>query len=462
MLNASTVSAQGFGDFLKSLKSGLSTQPATEDTGQATGSSKSANKQGQTSFGAKATENYCKNLFSVAAIDVRGPVNEALVSEEFNMDSKDFYDAVVAARDAKPGFVSYTFPKSDFYQGEFETDKVDVLFDLLLSYPTPKYAAALIAEARTTNGQPQYDHQAKVDAIVALAILHYRMQDKSKTPERWKELVASVRGEENYAAKVVWARLLKSGEMGEINPSKAITLLVEANGLRAKYMESGYKTMSTRNYQVTSHQTLYETLIANPTNSQRRYFDQFLQKYEALQKSADPVPELRAQLEPGLNSIAKASNSASKKATQALSGATQAGKIKAEKASMDSATRTRVSDTSGVNADARTLAAIARELEKGKTLDDAQKAMFADALKDAHESGDRAVSMMMPMMSAVMNVIQRRGMEALPAIVPYARKLQSYSDNACTVISRMDHAAIVMGVPATQESGAVTALMNPK
>jgi hypothetical protein len=129
---------------------------------------------------------------------------------------------------------------------------------------------------------------------------------------------------------------------------------------------------------------------------------------------------------------------------------------------MDSATRTRVSDTSGVNADARTLAAIARELEKGKTLDDAQKAMFADALKDAHESGDRAVSMMMPMMSAVMNVIQRRGMEALPAIVPYARKLQSYSDNACTVISRMDHAAIVMGVPATQESGAVTALMNPK
>jgi hypothetical protein len=460
----SSVHAQGFGDFLKSLKQGggAPAQPTAGNATPAPGPGKSQAKQGQTSFGAKATENYCKNLFSVAAIEARGPVSEALVSEEFNIDSKDFYDAVVVARDAKPGFSSYTFPKPEFYQGEFETDKVDVIFDLLWSYPSPKYAAALIAESRTTSSQPQYDHQAKVDAIVALTILHFRMQDKSKTPGRWKELANSIKGEENYAAKVVWARLLKSGEMGEINPTHAITLVMEANALRGKYQESGYKTMSTRNYQVTSNQTLYETLVANPKNSQRRYFDQFLQKYEAIQNSPDPVPELRAQLGPGLASIEKAAGSASKKAGMMLSGATQAGNIKAEKASLDSATRTRVSDSTDVNADARALAAVARQMEKVDKLSDGQKAMFADALKDAHESGDRAVGMMLPMMNAVMGVMMQRGMEALPAVVPYARRLQAYSDNACTVISRLDHAAMVTGTPSDQERTGLASLMTVK
>jgi hypothetical protein len=88
--------------------------------------------------------------------------------------------------------------------------------------------------------------------------------------------------------------------------------------------------------------------------------------------------------------------------------------------------------------------------------------MFADALKDAHESGDRAVGMMLPMMNAVMGVMMQRGMEALPAVVPYARRLQAYSDNACTVISRLDHAAMVTGTPSDQERTGLASLMTVK
>lgn len=451
---ASPSFGQGFGDILKALQQGRAPAP---NVGQA----KSAEKQGQASFGAKATENYCKNLFSVAAIENRGPISEALVSEEFNFDPKDFFDEVLRAMDAKPGFSSYTFPSPYFYANEFETDKVDVLFNMLLSYPSPKYAAALIAESRTTQSQPQYDHQAKVDATVALAILHFRMQDKSKSPGRWKELVASLKKEEHYTSKVIWARLLKSGEMGSTDVTQSITLAVEANGLRSKYSsDNGYKTMSPRNYQITSNQTLYETLVANPSNSQRRYFDQFIKKYQEISNSSDPVPELKAQLGPGILAIEKAANSAARKAGTMLSGATEAGNIKAQKASLDSATRTRVSDSSDVNADTRALAAVARELGKIDKLSENQKVILADAMKDAHESGDRAISMMGPMMNAMMNVMMRRGMEAMPAVLPYASKIQAHSDNACTVVSRLDHAAMVKSAPAEPERNTLASMMD--
>jgi hypothetical protein len=425
----------------------------------------SPEKQGQASFGAKATENYCKNLFAVAAINKRGPVSTALVSEEFNIEAANFYDEADNALKAEPGLVSYAFPSPSFYQGEFETDKVNVLFDLLLSYPDPKYAAALIAESRATQNQPQYDHQAKVDATAALAILHFRMQDKSKSPGRWKELVASLKKEEHYTSNVIWARLLKSGEMGSTDVTQSVTLAVEANGLRSKYSSgNGYKTMSPRNYTITSNQTLYETLLANPTNSQRRYFDQFMQKYAAIKKSSDPVPELKAQLGPGLAAIEKASSSAARKAMTMLSGATDAGNITAQKASLDSATKTRISDSSVVNADLRTLAAVARQMEKVGKLDERQKEIFADAMKDAHESGDRAIGMMMPMMNAMMGVMMNRGMEAMPAVIPYAQKLQSYSDSACSVFTRLDNAAMVKGAarPDPERSGAMESMLANK
>ena len=127
---------------------------------------------------------------------------------------------------------------------------------------------------------------------------------------------------------------------------------------------------------------------------------------------------------------------------------------------MDSATRTRVSDSSDVNADTRALAAVARELGKIDKLSENQKVILADAMKDAHESGDRAVSMMGPMMNAMMNVMMQRGMEAMPAVLPYAKKLQDYSDNACTVVSRFDHAAMVKGAPAEPERKELASLVG--
>lgn len=458
---ATQVSAQSFGDFLNALKN------ATQQPGQPSGSVQVSGTKSQTAqanspgFGARATERYCKNLFSVASLESRGPVSESLVSEEFNIDPMNFYDEVVKSLDAKPGSTSYAFPSPDFYRGEFETDKIDVIFDLLLSYPSPKYAAALIAEARSTSNQPQYDHQAKVDAIAALAILHFRMQDKSKTPGRWKELVASLKGEDHYVANVIWARLLKSGEMGTTDVGGALQLAVEANGLRNKYStEGGYRKMSSKNYQIISNQTLYETLLANPNHPQRRNYAQFIQKYESIKNATDPVPELKAQLGPGIAAVEKASKSAAEKANLMLLDAKEAGNINAQKASLVSATRNRVSDSSNVNTDIRTVAALARQLEKVEKLDDNQKKLVGESLSHAHESGDRAISMMGPMMNAVMNIMMQRGIEAMPAILPYAKKLQSYSDGACSVVTRLDHAAMVKNVAVDQDRRSMAVTMN--
>jgi hypothetical protein len=466
-LCASAFAQNPFGDFnkaLKDLKKGMKNDSAavapTPALAPTAAQPAAAQKSSHASFGAKATEAYCKRLFSVAAINKKGPINEALVSEEFNVEPKDFYDAMVAALDTKPGFTSYTFPSPDFYQGEFETDKVDVLYDMLLSYPSPKYAAALIAESRATSNQPQYDHQAKIDATVALAILHFRMQDKSKSPNRWKDLLTSVQNEEHYTAQVVRARLLKSGEMGTTDVSQSIALAVGANSLRSKYStEGGYRTMSSNNYQVTSNRTLFETLMANPNHPSRRQMNQFVLKYDAMSKSLDPAPELKVKLGPGLAAIEKAAKSASDKAEMILSGAKDAGNVKAQKASLDSATRNRVSDASEVNADSRALATLARQMEQVDKLDENQKKLFAEALKDAHETGDRAVAMMGTMVGALMDLLMQRGIEAMPAILPYSKKFQTYSDNACTVITRLDRAAMVTGTPAEPDRSTMASMM---
>lgn len=460
--------AQGFEDLLNALKGmGAPIQAPANNAQQPArqpGQSGQPGQAGQPGFGARLTENYCRNIFSVASMEARGPINESLVSEEFNIDPKDFYDEVVKALDAKPGYSGYTFPSPSFYQGEFETDKIDVIFDLLLSYPSPKYAAALIAESRSSPNQPQYDHQARIDAIAALAILHFRMQDKSKLPNRWRELVASLEHEQHYTSHVIWARLLSSGEIGRKDVTQAIVFAREANGLRTKYAsENGIRTMSTRNYTVTSNQTLYEILSANGNHPDKRYFAQFMQQYEAITRSSDPVPELRTQLGPGLATIEKSAHDAAEKAQLILTGATQAGNIKAQKASLDSALRNRVSDTSDYNADTRTLATLARELEKVDKLDDSQSKIFGEALKHAHDSGDRAVSMMGPMMNAIMSLMMKRGVQAAPAVIPYSRKLQSYTDRACTVISRLDHAAMVKKSPAAEpERSGLASLMAEK
>ncbi len=437
------------------------------DGGSAGGDSRlqgGGSEKGQ-SFGARMTEQYCRNLFSVAAIGGMAQINEALIEEEFKLTPKDFFDAALKSFADKKGPQSYTFPALAFYQGEFETDKVNVLYNLLLSYPSSQYVAALIAESRKTSAMPQYDHQARVDATAALAMLHFRMQKYSKTPDRWKELALSLAAEEHYTANVITARLLKSGELGSVDVTKALTLAREAGGLKNKYMtEQGYRTMSSRNYMVTSNQTLYEILTANLGHPQRRHYDQFLLKYEAAMKGPGLAPEIKRQIVPGLESIEQSSASAARKANDMLAKANTVTKMKAEKTSLDNATRTRTSDKAAVNMDERTMAAIARQLEQIDKLDERQKQMFADALGDAHESGDRAVSMMPTMMSAVMNLMMNRGMESLPTILPYSKKLQTYSDNACSVISRWDHAAqltnAVTGKEAESRSALASMVMN--
>lgn len=432
----SRADAQGLGDLFKALT-------APQPQRQANGPQQASANQTQPGFGAKITENYCRSLFSVASMEERGPINDNLVSEEFNIDPKDFYDEVVKALDAKPGYSSYTFPAPSFYQGEFETDKINVIFDLLLSYPSPKYAAALIAESRATRGTPRFDGQVKADAIAALAILHFRMQDKSRLPSRWWELVSSLRNEEHYLAKVLWARLLTSGEAGTRDVSKAIMLTREANDLLSLYRQEGQlgRKMSPRNYQVTSNQTVYETFMANPSHPDKGYYAGFLQKYG--RSTADSLPEVRAKIGPGLAAIQKSSRLAAESARSMLDKSAEASNINAQKASLDSALRNRVSDSTDYNADQRTMAALARELEKVDKLNDIQTKLLAESMNYAHETGDRAISMMVPMMSVMMSVAMNRGMEALPGLVPYAKKLQIYSDSACSVISRVDHTLMV-------------------
>lgn len=445
--------AADFGSLLKSLQDSIQkkVQPPPANVTTAPQGGQTAQSSG--GFGAKATESYCRNLFSVAAISKKTPVDESLVSEEFNVSPKDFFDTIRAALDAKPGFTSYTFPSPSFYQNEFETDKINVLFNLLLSYPSPQYAAALISEARKQPNTPQFDPQVRVDAIAALAILHFRMQDKLKKPDRWKDLVNALAREEHYTGYVIRARLLKSGELGQTDVNEAIRYASDANGLTTKYrQDNGYRTFSTRNYAITSNQTLYEILAANPAQAQRGFMLQFVRMYEGARNAPNLAPELQAKLGPELGRIEQASRSAAKKAGELLTGATEASRIKAEKAALESTLRTRTSDTSDVNVDIGTMATLAHEMEKVDKLDDVQKQRFASALQDAHESGDRAVAMMPRMLEAMLSLVMQRGIGAVPAMVPYALKLQTYSDNACTVISRWDHAAQVTNTPMGQDA----------
>jgi hypothetical protein len=418
-------------------------------------------RKGGAGFGAKATEAYCRNLFSVASISKNSAINESLVLEEFNIKPADFFDAVSGSVNASNGRTSYLFPSPGFYRGEFESDKVNVLYDLILSYPSPQYAAVLIAESRTVHSTPRYDHQAKVDAMAALAILHFRMQDKTNLPNRWRELVAAIQKEEHYTNYVFHARLLQSGEMGARNPSNAISYLYDANGLRGKYNSShGMKAMSERNHGIASGLTHYEILVANPGLVKVGFNGQFMKSYEAGKNAATIAPELQAQLGPELDRIQKASDSASKKALEMLSGATEASRLAAEKVALDSAMRTRVSDSSDANVNTATMAEIARQLEKLTKLDENQKKMFASALADAHESGDRAIGMMPMLLSSMFNLLSQRGFGAMPAFTPYARKVQAYADNACTVISRWDNAAQVTATSVGEDSDSRSSLAS--
>ena len=106
------------------------------------------------------------------------------------------------------------------------------------------------------------------------------------------------------------------------------------------------------------------------------------------------------------------------------------------------------------------MAEITRQLERLTKLDDNQKKIFASALADAHESGDRAIGMMPLMLSTLMNLLSQRGFGAMPAFAPYARRLQTYADNACTVISRWDNAAQVTATPLGEESDSRSGLAS--
>lgn len=426
-------------DFDKLLKKLNQQQGAnTSGTQQASVPSNS----GKQSSGTSLTENYCRQSFSMAGVGKKNKVNQSVVLDEFNLAAPgDFFDAYLQAS-SEP---SFAFPNRRFYQGEFETDRINVLYDLVLSYPSSLYLAALITESRKDHNSPQYDHQAKVDALAALTIIHYYMKGVSKEPDRWKQLANKLQGEEHYTARVITARLLASGEMGTKDPDRALTYASEANNLRQKYSsEQGYRTMSSRNYAVTSNRTIYDVVVANPRSQQARYFTQFAQQYGAALKNPVLAPELEAKLGPGLRSIEKSSESAARKASEMLTGAQQLSLLKAEKNSLDSATRNRVTDSpADVNIDDKTMLSITRQMEKLTTLDDRQKKQFAAALADAHESGDKAIGMMPVMMSSIMSLMMQRGMEYMPAIIPYARKLQYHSDNACSVFSRWDQAAQV-------------------
>lgn len=452
-----SASALNLGKMLKEALQGEGGEKGAQQTPQgASGAPTSTKSQ---SAGAYLTQSYCSNLFSLAGISNKNKADENLVLEEFNLGAPgDFFDAFTNS----VGYKSYTFPSLKFYQGEFETDKVNVLYNLLLSYPSHQYAAALIAESRKTHESPQYDHQAKVDALAALTMIHFYMRDKSKSPNRWRELATSLQREEHYTAQVITARLLKSGEMGVVDPTKAITLAREANDLRGKYSrEQGYRTMSSRNYAIRSNLTLYETVVANPQNSQSRYFTQFVQQYELGLKNQAVVPEVEAQLAPGLKAIEKASKSAAEKAKDVLAAARQGSTLKAEKVSLDNAMRSRTSDsTDDVNIDDRTMKALTRQLETLTSLDDKQKQKFASALSDMHESGDRAIGLMPAMMSAVLSQLNRYGLGGMPAILPYSMRLQAHSDAACSVVARWDQAAQVTGASNDSERSQLASFVS--
>ncbi|MRD46593.1 hypothetical protein GHT07_04850 [Caenimonas koreensis DSM 17982] len=440
--------AGGLNSILKALKNG-GADDSQRQPAQAQPSQGAAGNSGGGGIGAGLTERYCRQLYSVAGLQGKAPVDEALISDEFNLGARDFADAALEAFGPSGRFRSKPIPSPQFFANEFETDKVNVLYNLIRQYPAPQYVAALIAASRVPAGAPRSDPQAARDATVALALLHFFMQDKSQKPGRWRELIASMQGEEHYLSQVILARLIESGEWGPKDASKALFMARSAAGLPQKYRmdDMHQKTISPRHYVVTASVTQYEILSEFPNLPQRREFEQFLQQYrnaQMLQQRPDAFPELKNQLGPGLAAIERAAVSADERAAQALSVAVAASTYTAQKISLDSATRTRTGDVqSNLNVDGNAMAALVRELEKGRALDARQEQLFVGALRDARESGDRAVAMMPTMMSTMLNFSMQRGMGAMPAIIPYSRKLQDYSDRACAVVARADQAAMV-------------------
>jgi len=441
--------AQSLGDLFNALKS--IQVPAQSSAVPATAPNVKQGSgvvQNQSNFGGKITENYCKSLFAIASIEKRGVINENLITEEFNIPPSDFFDVAFEAFKTKQGYASYTFPSPTFYQNEFETDKINVLFNLLLSYPSPKYMAALISESRTTPNMPQYDDQAKVDAKAALAIIHFRLQDRSSIPTRWKELSAELRREDHYLAKVISARLLSSGELGPVDISNSIFVASEANSIRSRRggpQNSGQWSLSSRNYQITSNLTLYEILASNPNNQYTRNYAQFFQIYQKSLKQTVSFPEVKNQLEPSILLIERASRLAAQKGQKMVDVAKESGNLIAQKASLDSGLRNRLTDNTEINADIQTMAAISRQMEKGNLkLTAAQGPDLDQALAYLHESGDRAIALMPTMLNVMLNVSSQHGMEYLPTLIPYGKKLQSYSDAACTVTAQLDRMQMIM------------------
>jgi hypothetical protein len=443
-------------DFGKLLNTLVQSQGETNSKGQV-----NANQAGRGApgGGSSLTESYCRRMFTTAGVGKSSDVDQSVVLEEFNLAAPgDFFDAFSGSQNQGGA----TFPNPRFYQGEFETDRINVVYDLLLGYPSAHYVAALIHASRNDHKTPRYDHQEKVDALAALTIIHYHMRNFSRDPDRWKQLAARLQKEEHYTARVISARLLAFGEANLRDPDQALSYASEANNLRTKYREEqGYRTMSSRNYNVTSNRTVYDIVSTNPQSRQARYFIQFAQQYGANLKNPIVAPELERSLVPGLRSIEASASSAQAKALEMLGGAKEFSLLNAEKSSLDSATRNRVSDSpSDLNIDNKAMLAITRQMEKLTSLDDQQKQKFSSALVDARESGDKAIALMPQMFNSMMNLMMQRGIEYMPALVPYAMRLQYHSDNACSVFARWEQAAQVTKASTDNSRNALASLVG--
>ena len=197
-------------------------------------------------------------------------VDTGVIASEFNIPNleslqDEFHKAFQREQ------VSKTFPHARFFKASFETKRVRSIYDSFLAFPEPDTLAALIQLTRTN------DRQEAGDASMALAFLHLQAPHLSANPNKGREWVQRMIGQQHYTAQVFRARVHGFGEMAPKNLNDALGALQTAGSLEQQYRRSGDSGMrmefDSQNYGTVLNATVRDLLQAEPNLPNRKTWE---------------------------------------------------------------------------------------------------------------------------------------------------------------------------------------------
>ena len=220
------------------------------------------------------------------AATLRGmKIDTGVIASEFNIPNlESLQDEFHKAFQRES--VSRTFPHAKFFKASFETKRVRAVYDSFLAFPEPDTLAALIQLTRTN------DRQEAGDASMALAFLHLQAPHLSANPNKAREWIQRMWGQQHYTAQVFRARVGAFGELGPKNLNDALGALQTAGSLEQQYRRSGDGGMrmefDPQNYGTVLNATVRELLQAEPNLPNRKTWEgqgQLSAQIEAAQRA---------------------------------------------------------------------------------------------------------------------------------------------------------------------------------